>query len=193
MKQIKIDGTSYNIPTKWEEVTFKNWIDIQQIKAKSTFEENIKIVSILSGVPETILFSAEPKLAEKIAQVMEFRTEEIPKEKKASIKLKEKKHVYSGEVSALSLAQYVDIDYRMNEFEKRPWLGLSYIIAILYTPEGEAYNSTYSTQLQREVLTLPITEVIGVVAFFLPKLKRSKKDTQIFSMVNLLLVRMRVK
>lgn len=179
MKQIKIDGKAYQIPTDWEEVTYYQFYKLQKINEPTKFKESIETLAILSGIPTEILYSAEPKLAEKVASIMPFVKEEIPKEEKEKILIQGKPHIFSGSVQSISLGQYVDIDYRLNQYENDTALALSYVIAIIYTPEGEAYNSTYAQRLQKEVLNLPITEVINLLSFFCP-MERTTKRLQKF-------------
>lgn len=188
MKSIKIDGVKYNLPETWLDVTFEQYIKIQEVDEKTKLKKSIAILSILSGIEIEILNDLPLDMLNKFVGFLDFVSQEIPTEKKKCLIINDIEHEYLGSLEKISIGQYADIDFEINQ-ERTPLRTLSYILPILYLPKGKEYNSAYSESVVNDFLNLPVTDVFGVIGFFLSNYKSSKKNTITYSIIQQLVVK----
>lgn len=184
MKTVKIDDIAYKVPTKWDDVTLDHYLRLTDFKADKATKLTMKIVSSWTGIPEEIFTQAEDKLFHKIIGLMKFINTDIPIVPKKTIGIEGTDQYYNGDVKSLCFGQFLDVEFRNNEYKDDLQKALPFILAILYRPKDEQYNSDHASDNAEHFAKLPITDVFGICSFFLPILGSSRKASKICLMVS---------
>jgi len=66
MIQATINKAAYNIPTSWDDVSYKQWIGIQQEK------DELNLLSILTNIPVELLSNFSNGQINKLALAIQF-------------------------------------------------------------------------------------------------------------------------
>ena len=187
MKIIKIDKIPYNIPQKWEDVTVSKFAELHKLEEPNT----LNVVSILTGIDKQIFLDTHETILRKVIAQMPFYKETIIEEKVKEFYLDGVKYIYNGDFDEICLAQYLDVEVRVEEAEGKEVEAIAYVIGVLYREEGKKYNSDKAAKLKEKINNLPITKFYGAISFFLSNLENSKKNKNLYLMVTLLLERIR--
>lgn len=164
MKQIKIDGTAYQVPTQWSEVTYAQFLYWQYNKP-----DEIDLVAHLSGIPRETFLAAERSLFLQVQGYMTFLGQPLPEIQTDNFTFEGLTYHYDH-LSEACLAQYVDVSTRLEEFDgEEVYKAYPYITAILYLPSGEKYTSKVSAARAEAFHRLPVTVCMAVVGFFLSR------------------------
>ena len=183
MKRIKIDGKSYNLPTAHSELTLGDFLFYEGYQG-TQLEKQVALVSKLSGVPKQIFYDAEKSLFVKVAAQMERLFKEPQQESDPVTKFIFEGEVYRyDEFSEITMAQYVDLDFRIQEHTTETEEGSQlvsvqcypFLLGILFLKEGEKYNSKVSEERAELFKRLPLNKSLATVNFFLTRSERLKE------------------
>ena len=187
MKKIKIDGKPYNVPTKWEDVKLSDYIYLKSLDSNDPYY-HVLFLSHVTGIDVELFKQSERLFYNKIVKLMDFTNKQIPKEKHDKITIDDVDYYYYGDFKEEAcFAQYMEASIRLDEFKGEEYNALPYVLSILYIEKGKNYNSNLAKKNTDFFRNLPITKVFSLFSFFLPKLKKSKKDKDLLHMVNLLI------
>lgn len=172
----KIDGKSYQCPTKWEEVTVKQFQELKQWNQK----DFVKLLSILTCVPYDILFNTQTiDIDVKLMPALKFI--EVPLNDStlppvSHIKIDGKQYPVPKDLGKYTFGQKIVATTKINEALKQyndAYVVLSQMVAIYMQPiiQEKPYNEDEADKMAAEVIdNCSIVEVFAVGCFFLQKL-----------------------
>lgn len=144
-------------------------------------DRNIDIMAVMTG-----------KTAEELLKlsIVEFRAEADqltwlydkvePSKPKKAYRIGGRTCVVEARPDKVSWAQYIDFKNYMEKAEEH----ITELASLFLIPKGCTFNEGYDlAQFHEEVRNeLPITDALGLLAFFFAKLQRSKLDTLFYSL-----------
>lgn len=161
-----MDFGKINIPTKWEEITLKQFCELMRVYDKDD-KEVLDILEVLSGKSKAELRQMPADFIETMLQHLQFMN--IPLNVEADSQM-----VINGEqykvnhTEKLKFGEWTDAETVLKE---KDYAGL---LAILARKDGEIYDDGFiANELDKRVElfnSLPITEALILLNFFL-KLK----------------------
>lgn len=163
-----IDFGSINLPTKWEELSLKQFQEIE--KYYSEHEGNFKItdiIHIMCGKSVDEINEMPLEFLDIISDKLEFMT--TPMEKAVPTKEVEvngEKYVIHTE-EQLKVGEYVAADTIL----KNDSHNYAALMAILCRKEGEVYDSKFENEEMMKRVEMwekvPVMKVMGIISFFL--------------------------
>lgn len=158
--------TNINLKTSWDEVTFGEFVQIDQILHSDTPRDfkMIHILSILSDWSVEEINKMTPKMFTELLKKISFITsvpEEIPK--KNQYEINGRIYNLKANITDITTAQYIDYQGIMSQ---KP-TNLSRLVAVFLIPPGHDYNEGYDfEQVAADVDSLPMKDV-RAISFFL--------------------------
>jgi hypothetical protein len=172
MKEIKLMGKSYNLPTGWDEVSIAM---MQQISELSTDQEDyiytLNTMSIYSGIEMDILKSLNMKKVSELLPCFEFINSPIPTE--TVFKFTHNGYEYSVADNLLDqqFQDFVAVQTISVQFKNNKWYMIPYLLAVMAKRDGETLDSFDIRKRADEFNTLPVTIAVGISSFFLSNSK----------------------
>ncbi len=172
MVELNINNTTYQMPSNWNEVNLKKFIDIQTIisNTNSELKKTVEIISVLSGCPIKILYTIN---LDDIGQInINWINEPI---EKSVDNIKVIDGIEFGvvkDMKKLTLGEYVDLDHYSKEVNDN----IHYLLAILMRPvltkDGdlyiiEDYDGEIEERAELFLEKMDITQLTSVSDFFL--------------------------
>lgn len=166
--------------TNYNNLPLKKWYQIKDVlEGDYDIDQQIKVLSIITDIPEDDLFNMKLDRYEKQLEALNFLTE--PVKPKSSIPNKilinGKKYRIMKNVDKMTAGQYIDIQtyYKEN-------LGYEYILSTLVIPEGcKRYCEGYDIDdVIKDIMEIDIQTAIDVCFFFRKKLLNSIRTTLIY-------------
>lgn len=166
--------------TNYNNLPLKKWYQIKDVlEGDYDIDQQIKVLSIITDIPEDDLFNMKLDRYEKQLEALNFLTE--PVKPKSSIPNKilinGKKYRIMKNVDKMTAGQYIDIQtyYKEN-------LGYEYILSTLVIPEDcKRYCEGYEIDdVIKDIMEIDIQTAIDVCFFFRKKLLNSIKTTLIY-------------
>lgn len=175
--EIVKDFGKVSIPTKWEEVTLKQFEDIMKLTGGET--KNIDVVSILTiltGKDEDFINSLPADFVDKLMANIIFLNDTPKETNETASKIKIGNYFYQiNFMEKLTFGEYVTV----NELIKNDRFDYASILAVLCRKEGEKFDSTFEAENFKERKEMfemqPVTSVLPLVGFFLRLYLMSKK------------------
>lgn len=182
MKYLKINGKSVEIPTEWDEMTFRQYLEYQKIEKPDVYS----LVSLFTGIPrEDWEKSKEVKNFYLILECLEF----VTKEPKKKVECPE--FVEIGDVAMIevpkniekhTVKQYEDmriiIQNELKEEGKITYEIYPRVIAVyLAEPVFGEYSIKNWKKAQEIIKNLSFYQVIGMGNFFLTNLSVLRNGT----------------
>lgn len=163
-----IDFGSINLPTKWEELSLKQFQEIEKYYSEHEGEFKITdIIHIMCGKSVDEINAMPLEFLDIISDKLEFMTK--PMEKAVPTKEVEvngEKYVIHTE-EQLKVGEYVAADTIL----KNDSHNYAALMAILCRKEGEVYDSKFENEeLMKRVEMwekVPVMKVMGIISFFL--------------------------
>lgn len=166
--------------TNYNNLPLKKWYQIKDVlEGDYDIDQQIKVLSIITDIPEDDLFNMKLDRYEKQLEALNFLTE--PVKPKSSIPNKilinGKRYRIMKDVDKMTAGQYIDIQtyYKEN-------LGYEYILSTLVIPEDcKRYCEGYDIDdVIKDIMEIDIQTAIDVCFFFRKKLLNSIKTTLIY-------------
>ena len=163
-----IDYGQWVVPTKWEDVTLKQFQDIERFyedKDKDFDVREVLHIFTNKGIDEINALPLE--FLEEIMSKMVF-LQEKPEEKKPtnSIEIKGERYTIHTE-NKLKVGEYVAADTAMKG-DKHNYAA---IMAILCRKDGELYDSKFENEVLEDRIKMwegvPVTEILPIISFFI--------------------------
>lgn len=154
-------------------------LEVDKTEGLEDIDRQVKIVSILSGLPEDELLHMEIGKYTMLARATDFLMA-APAEAavKDSYEAGGLTLVPVKDYRKLETGQYIDFKAYAADIEKY----FVEFISVLLVPEGHRYGEGYDiADVQAAVKEMPLPEAMGVVAFFFASYKRLIADTLNYS------------
>lgn len=167
MFEVVIDKKTYLHPSRPEEVTLKQWIDL------NGETEEINAFAAFSGIPLKELLSAPQKdvLAHinRLALLLKNIKEDTKSDAPGKIKLGKYNYYVNKDIGAASMAQYLDCTHYMKYFKDNITGFYPYMMAIYCLRKDEEYNGEgYDLEKRAEIMRGALAvDAIRINAFFL--------------------------
>lgn len=163
-----IDLGVWNVPSSWDEVTLKQYQEIERYYENK--EENFdvrKVLHILCNKTEDEINMLPIDFLEKIMVSLSFLQEPIKEEKSRNwIEINGERYTVHTE-NQLKTGEYIAADTLLKG-DKHNYSGL---LAILCRKEGELYDSKFEAEVLEDRIKLfekqPITKILCIIGFFL--------------------------
>ena len=163
-----IDLGQWVVPTKWEEVSLKQFQEIERFyedKDKDFDVREVLHIFTNKGIDEINALPLE--FLEEIMSKMVF-LQEKPEEKKPtnSVEIKGERYTIHTE-NKLKVGEYVGADTALKG-DKHNYAA---ILAILCRKDGEIYDSKYENEVLEDRIKMwegvPVTDVLPIISFFI--------------------------
>lgn len=178
-----IDYKEWTVPTKWEDITLKQYEDISRYYGDKDKKFDMRdVIHILCNKTVDEVNELPVDFLEEIMDILAF-LQTPPKEREATNKVVVNGETYQINVqNKLKTGEYIASETVMKEDK----YNYSAMLAILCRKEGEIYDSKFENEMVEERIKMfekvPITDLLGVVAFFLNLLVMLETRTQLYTM-----------
>jgi len=168
MDNNKIDYGSWTIPTSWDEITLKQFQDIERYyDDKDKKFDAREVLHIFTNKTIDEINALPLELTEILMNKLLF-LQEKPKEQEPSNKIKIDGEEYIINVmEKLKTGEYITVDTIL----KNDKFDYSSIFAVLCRKEGEVYDSKFEAEMfekRKEMFEKqPITKILPIIGFFL--------------------------
>ena len=179
-----IDYGKWKVPTKWEDLTLKQFQDIERyLNDKEQKFDIRKLIQIYTNKTEDEVFALPIDFLDLIMTKMEFlKTKPEQKEPKNSVKIKGETYTVHNE-NKLRVGEYVAVDTAMKGDEHN----YAAMLAILCRKEGEVYDSHFENEVLEGRIKMweetPVMDVLPLVGFFLRLYVTLRMPSQLSSVV----------
>lgn len=167
----------YNIPTKWEEVTLKQFQQILELEDKN---DNLAILAIMLGKTKEEVQQLPSKVLTLFYQNLNFFKEEPKVEVDNKLTINNELYVINDKDN-MKVGEYADF----NEILQYDRNNYAYMLAILCRKEGEVYDDKFIAEKlnkRKEMFeNIPVTEALKTVNFFFQKFISLKTNTMNYS------------
>lgn len=168
---------SYNIPSKWEEVTLKQFQQILELEDKN---DNLAILAIMLGKTKEEVQQLPSKVLTLFYQNLNFFKEEPKVEVDNKLTINNELYVINDKDN-MKVGEYADF----NEILQYDRNNYAYMLAILCRKEGEVYDDKFIAEKlnkRKEMFeNIPVTEALKTVNFFFQKFISLKTNTMNYS------------
>lgn len=168
---------SYNIPTKWEEVTLKQFQQILELEDKN---DNLAILAIMLNKTKEEVQQLPSKVLTLFYKNLNFFKEEPRTESDNKLTINDELYVINDKDN-MKVGEYADF----NEILQYDRNNYAYMLAILCRKEGEVYDDKFIAEKlnQRKEMfeNIPVTEALKTVNFFFQKFISLKTNTMNYS------------
>lgn len=161
MVTIEYDNEKINVPTSWDDVKLGLYETFYKMRP-TTARERVTYVATVCQVDPQILLSWPAEVFNKLVSFISFLFEDNPAEPCPFVEVDGVKYVVPVD-DKLTLGAWVDVE----EAQKGEAAILSNVLAIVCRPTGEAYNYENNEARAAMFAELPVSKVLGVLAFFL--------------------------
>lgn len=170
---------SYNIPTKWEEVTLKQFQQILELENKN---DNLAILAIMLNKTKEEVQQLPSKVLTLFYQNLNFFKEEPKVESDNKLTINNELYVINDKDN-MKVGEYADF----NEILQYDRNNYAFMLAILCRKEGEVYDDKFIAEKlnkRKEMFeNIPVTEALKTVNFFFQKFIALKTNTMNYSII----------
>lgn len=168
---------SYNIPSKWEDVTLKQFQQILNLQDKN---DNLAILAIMLGKTKEEVQQLPSKVLTLFYKNLSFFKNEVKVEADNKLTINNELYIINDKDN-MKVGEYADF----NEILQYDRNNYAYMLAILCRKEGEIYDDKYIAEKleQRRIMfeNIPVTEALKTVNFFFQKYISLGMNTEIYS------------
>ena len=166
------------IPTTWSDVTVDEYQQLASLDTNQNQSKRLRdILSIVTNVnPNDIDKGSLVELQNHLG----FMNEEIPTERYDSVMLDGKLYEWRKSLNAITLGEQISIEQIMETEELSFADSFDLIMAVLLIEEGTEFDSNKIEENRLKFLKLPITDVYGMILFFLSGGRMSSDNTKVY-------------
>lgn len=183
MEENKIDFKEWTVPTKWENLTLKQF---QEIERETEGKEKVDILSILHilcNKEKDDVLSLPMEFVDMILAKLSFiLTPMPPSEPSNKITIGKDTYIINT-MNKLKTGEYVALNTVIKSDDKN----YAAMLAILCRKEGEIYDSKFENEVFEERMkmfeNMPVTKMMPLCAFFLQLSAVLEAPSQLYSMV----------
>lgn len=175
MVEIEYNSTKINVPESWDDITLGVYERFHKIKP-TTHRERVAQIAQVCSLDVEQLFNWPTEVFNHVVRIAGFIFENDLTPPSPFIEVDGVKYFVPLE-DALTLGAYVDAD----DVQKNSDAVLSNLLAIICRPAGEAYDYANNETRAAMFAALPVSRVLGVLAFFLQYRQALDKRIEAFS------------
>ena len=166
------------IPTTWGDITVDEYQQLASLDTNQNQSKRLRdILSIVTNVnPNDIDKGSLVELQNHLG----FMNEEIPTERYDSVMLDGKLYEWRKSLNAITLGEQISIEQIMETEELSFADSFDLIMAVLLIEEGTEFDSNKIEENRLKFLKLPITDVYGMILFFLSGGRMSSDNTKVY-------------
>lgn len=161
MVKLEYNKQSVNVPESWADVTLGVYETIYFLKPES-HRDRVAMVALACQVEADILLNWPAEIFNTIVSYLGFIFGDNPETARPYIETPSQRYVIAIE-EALTLGEWIDAE----EVQKAGQGVISGVLAIVCRPAGEAYDPIVTDARRDMFKALPMSEVLGAMAFFL--------------------------
>ena len=143
--QINKDGKEsvYTLINSWSDVTLDKWIKLISKKEKTTSQEAIETLSVLTDIPKKLIKELSINDVAAIMKRISYLQEKADTSLKRIIKINNIEYGFHPNLEEITLGEYADIEtYLKNGLEDN----LTKLMSVLYRPITERDGDNYSIE-----------------------------------------------
>lgn len=183
MDENKIDYGKWNLPKSWDEITLKQFQEIDKYYKDKDKEADIRdIIHILANKSMDEVNQLPVEFLEIMLSNLAFMNEQPTTEITNKIELDGKTYQVNI-MNKLKTGEYVAVD----NVVKADAANFAAILAIICRKEDEIFDSHYENEVLEDRIKMfenaPITKVLPVMSFFINCYILSETPSQLYSMV----------
>jgi len=188
-----INENRYYIPANWNEIPLGRYMDFMNTVKEdvSDIEQEIHLLSTLTGAPQGILAEASKKTLNKsIDRLKELILKEPSEDLVLRFDIDGIEYGFHPNLADMKLKEFVDLDNKLEDL----WLNIDMVMAILYRPITSSRKDKYKIEDYDYVTAkgraelfkkeLSVNLVNAAAAFFLTIAVDYMKITQAYSKLN---------
>lgn len=161
-----IDYGEIKVPTSWDEVTVKKYIELSRLYDNDNKPELIDMIPILINKDRDYVMSLPTEFLSIILDKLTFLTKDIDAEPTNEIKINDETYIINYQ-EKLRVGEYLAADTLLKEDDK----DIAKLLAILCRKKDEVYDTDFTTNVLNDRIKLfeeqPITKVIPLFFFML--------------------------
>lgn len=161
MIKLEYNKIKVEIPESWDDITL-GFYETFYAEIPETARDRAAFVARVCRMDEEVLLGWPVEIFNRITHYLGFLFEDNPTEPCPAVRVDGVNYIVPIE-EELSLGAWVDAD----EAQKSGEAVLSNVLAIVCRPAGEAYTYKNNASRQAMFAALPVSRVLGVLAFFL--------------------------
>jgi hypothetical protein len=175
MIQIEYNGKKVIVPESWDEITLGLYETFYTDKPTNAHEQII-LVAKVCGTDHNTLLEWPVEIFNRIVEYIGFIFKDNAADACPYVEIEGNKYIVNIE-ERLSLGEWVDCDEVQNRGENI----LSNTLSIVCRPAGEKYDFKNNEARRELFAALPVSKVLGVLAFFLRCKNEYDKRTEAYS------------
>lgn len=175
MKKYEYNDVTVQVPQGWHEIAVSTYDKMWTIKPK-TARERASVVAIACNIELQVLLDWPTEVFNMILHDVAFLFKDNPVPPSPLVKIGEAQYTVAIE-EKLTFGEYIDVDH----VQKNSDAILSNVLAIVCRPAGEKYNPDNNELRATMFGALPVSQVQGVLAFFLQCYQVSTERTRLYA------------
>jgi len=172
-----------NVPQSWSDITVNQYQALIQINPddyKSQFRYSCQLVQILCEIDDVSQFPLE--VVNEIVSHFGFLSEEIPADKKEVITFRGKEYKWRASFNELTVGEMLSIEQVIDLEELSYNMSYDVVCAILIREGDDDFDANKFKEYRELFGELPITDVYGMILFFLSGGRISTKHMKTYSL-----------
>lgn len=161
MVTIEVNNVEIKVPQSWDDVTLGDYETFFKDKPE-TARQRVEYVAKIIKIEAKVLLEWPAEVFNRLVDLLGFLYADNPAEPKPFIEVEGVQYMVNIEDKIL-LGEWIDAE----EAQKGEDAVLSNVLAVICRPIGETYDFQLAEQRQRMFAALPVSKVLGVLAFFL--------------------------
>lgn len=161
-----IDYGEITVPTDWNKITLKQYIDISRLYTEDKTPELIDMLPILINKDKDYVMSLPSEFLDKILEQLIFITDEPEVKPTNEIEINGETYIINYQ-EKLKVGEYLAADAAIKDDDK----DIAKLLAILCRKKDEAYDTDFTTNLLNDRIKLfeqqPVTKVLPLFFFML--------------------------
>ena len=156
------------VPTSWEDVTVATYQKLKDIKEEdfeTPLQHSNAIVKCLCNIEDIGFLTVQSfnDIAKEIAFINEPITNDVVEE----VNIRGEVYKWNGNLNQISVGEMLSIEQIIDLEDLSYTSSIDVVLAVLLRKEGEAFDSSLFAERRELFNELPITEVNGMLSFFL--------------------------
>jgi len=171
MVKIEYNDVKIEVPQSWDDVSLGVYEKFHKAKPQ-THRERVTQIANICGIDPELLLGWPTEVFNKVVGFASFIFEEDTTAPVSFVEVEGVRYFIAIE-DELLLGEYIDAD----DVQKNSDAVLSNVLAIVCRPAGETYNHRQNEERAAMFAALPVSKVLGVLAFFLHYRQQSEAHT----------------
>ncbi len=176
MKILKIDETTYNIPTSWNDITLQQQIEVEKLIDE---HQDFKQIAILSGylkIEVDVIKKLHFNTVRKLMSELQFMQQQLPVEPVHEFEHRGNKYYVIPSMLKGEFQDFISFEQVREQYKDKPFAGLPLMIAILCKRADESLDDYDIQERSKEFMDLPLPIANGLSTFFLTSAKLLNPD-----------------